>query len=98
MKRTMKRTLITAVLIAMVLGTSAVGWTEEPRPAADTPGAVAAPAADSKEPKAGGCMPDGGCCGAAACKQAMSAAAASGKNDAPAAGGGCPCGRAKKAE
>src|SRR5437763_1556899 len=62
----MKRTLVAAVLTAIVLGVSAVGFSEEEqRPAAAAPEA-AAPAAGAKEAEPGGCMPGGGCCGAAA--------------------------------
>ena len=95
----MKRTLVAAVLTAIVLGTSVVGFTdEEGRPPAAAAEATA-PAADAKPADQMGCMPGGGCCGAAACKQAAAAAASgtSANGEAPAPGG-CPCGKAKKTQ
>ena len=56
----MKRTLVAAFLTAIMLGVSAVGFSEdEQRPPAAAPEA-AAPAAGAKEAEQGGCMPGGG--------------------------------------
>ena len=93
----MKRTLVAAFLTVIMLGVSAVGFSEdERRPPAAAPEA-AAPAADAKAAEQGGCMPGGGCCGAAACKQAAGAAS-EGTNGQMPATGGCPCGKAKKTQ
>ena len=92
----MKRTFVAAVLTAIVLGTSAVGFADdEQRPPAAAP-ETAAPAADAKPAEQMGCMPGGGCCGAAACKQAQADAVAASANGETPAAGGCPCGKAKK--
>ena len=95
----MKRTLVAAVLTAIVLGTSAVAFTDEDGRPPAAAAEMAAPAADAKPADQMGCMPGGGCCGAAACKQGAAAAASgtSANGEAPAPGG-CPCGKAKKTQ
>jgi hypothetical protein len=84
----MTRILIALVVtLALASGASFAEDTKNPPPAATQP---ATPDAKSGE-AAGGCMPGGGCCGSAACKEASKASA-----DAPMPAG-CPCQRRKAA-
>jgi len=96
----MKRTRIATLALIAVL-TVGVGLSR-----AETQAPAAAPAenAEKAAEPAGGCMPDGSCCGKAECahaaagadKAAASAAGEAAGTAADTAAGGCPCSKMKK--
>ena len=93
----MKRVLIVvstlALSAALYVAVSHAGdQTQQPQAAQQ-----AAPAANADKAvgTAGGCMPDGSCCGNGACAQAVKA---SDKGSTGEAAGGCPCMKNKKAQ
>ena len=89
-----------AVFAVLTLG-AGLSRAEDQAPAAVPPAAAPADGVFKAEP-AGGCMPDGSCCGHGACAHAAMEAdkattgSAAGAADSAADTSGCPCAKMKK--
>ena len=99
----MKGTRIATFALFAVL-TFGVGFSraENQAPAAVPPAVAPADNAEKAVEAAGGCMPDGSCCGHGACAHAAASTdkatngTAAGADAADSAAGGCPCAKMKK--